>query len=90
MRLLHLVSLLLQLTTQFGDFPLQGVDLLLQLGLQAQTGIQGALQQGDPVFQATGRHDSAVVAAKDNPTTRVTAQIADRGRRMRIQSNQYG
>ncbi len=69
LRLFHLVGLLLQLTTQLGNLPLQGVDLLLQFSLQSQTGIEGALQQGNPIFQATGGHDGAVVAAKDNPTT---------------------
>jgi hypothetical protein len=90
LRLFHLVGLLLQLATQLQYLALQGIDLLLLFSLQPQTGIEGALQQGNPIFQATGGQNGAVVAAKDNPTTRVPAQIADRGRRMRIQSNQYG
>ncbi|MGL6365870.1 hypothetical protein ACSZMZ_08570 [Aeromonas veronii] len=63
---------------------------MLQFSLQSQTGIEGALQQGNPIFQATGGHDGAVVATKDNATTRVTAQIADRCCSLRIQSNHYG
>ncbi|BCS50543.1 hypothetical protein JUNP479_3311 [Aeromonas jandaei] len=58
---------------------MQGVDLLLQVGLQSQTGVQGALQQGNPIFEATGGHDGAVVAIKDNAAG-IPPQIADRSR----------
>lgn len=60
---------------------MQGVDLLLQLGLQAQTGVQGALQQGDPVFQAARGHYGTVIATQHH-TAGITAQIADRRRGM--------
>jgi hypothetical protein len=60
---LHLVGLLFQLTTQLGDL-LAGVDLLLQFGLQTQTGVEGTLQQSNPVFQAAGRYDGTIVAAQ--------------------------
>ncbi|BEE16326.1 hypothetical protein VAWG006_05790 [Aeromonas enteropelogenes] len=73
---------MLQLTTQLGDFTLQGVNLLLQLGLHPQTGVESALQQGDPVFQAARRDYGTVIAAKDNATARITAQVADWSRGM--------
>ncbi|MNP86947.1 hypothetical protein D3C76_1875100 [compost metagenome] len=63
---------------------MQRVDLLLQLGLQTQTGIEGALQQGNSVFQAARGHDGAVVAAEDH-TAAIATEVAHRRSRLSVQ-----
>ncbi|MNF02200.1 hypothetical protein D3C80_2013150 [compost metagenome] len=64
---------------------MQRIDLLLQFGLQAQTSVEGTLQQGDPVFQTAGGHDGAIVAAEGHGTAAVTTEITHRCRRLRVQ-----
>ncbi|GJA69930.1 hypothetical protein KAM449_14320 [Aeromonas caviae] len=64
---------------------------MLQFGLQTQTGVEGTLQQSNPVFQAAGRYDGTIVAAQHYAAAaRIPAQIAHGCCRLRIQSNQHG